>query len=68
MAGLLKWDGWLENQNPNPLSGIKDHSLLGASEALTHGQAVFIPQARDAVWSELNGKETLLVRMYLQNV
>lgn len=58
MAGLLKWDGWLEKQNPNPLSGTKDHSLLGASEALTcvwggQGES-FIPQARDAVWSELN--------------
>lgn len=58
MAGLLKWGGWLEKQNPNPLSGTKDQSLLGASEALTCGRGgqgeSFIPQTRDAVWSELN--------------
>lgn len=38
MAGFLKWDGWLEKQNPNPHSGTKDHALLGASEALTCGR------------------------------
>lgn len=70
MAGLLKWGGWLEKQNPNPLSGTKDHSLLGASEALTcggdRGRALF---PRQEMQSGLNLIEKkLLVRMYLPNV